>query len=116
MNISMKKQPFFAILIMVSFGALANDSVMRGKALYDTVCFACHGKLEGAAGPNLKDYEWLHGGNRDQIITSITKGFPEKGMVAFGVCFPKNRSMISRIFFYRDRKVFAPLIIRFTIM
>jgi cytochrome c553 len=92
MNISMKKQYFFAILIVASFGALANDSVKRGKALYDTVCFACHGKkLEGAAGPNLTDFQWLHGSSRDQVMTSIKKGFPEKGMLAFGTIYNEQQ-------------------------
>ncbi|EDM25054.1 cytochrome-c oxidase fixP chain, partial [Lentisphaera araneosa HTCC2155] len=88
----MKKQSFFIIVIALAIGLHGGESITRGKALYDTVCFACHGKkLEGAAGPNLKDFEWLHGASREQIISSIKKGFPEKGMVAFGALYNEQQ-------------------------
>ncbi|MCH2209389.1 MAG: cytochrome c, partial [Lentisphaerales bacterium] len=55
-------------------------SIDRGKKIYDTVCFACHGKnLEGATGFNLKDAEWVHGNSPEQILATIKKGFPDKG-------------------------------------
>jgi cytochrome c553 len=87
-----KTKFYLVILIMTSIGAHGGESLARGKALYDTVCFACHGKkLEGAAGPNLKDFEWLHGPSKEKIISSIKKGFPEKGMVAFGAIYTEQQ-------------------------
>ena len=74
----------------ISFSLIAadKDSISRGKLIYDSVCFACHGKnLEGATGHNLKDSEWLHGGSKEQIKATINRGFPEKGMVAFGAIY-----------------------------
>ena len=39
----------------------------------------------------MKDFEWVYGGMREQIITSIKKGFPEKGMVAFGAVYSETQ-------------------------
>ncbi len=67
--------------------ALSKDSsaLAAGKETYQTVCFSCHGQqLEGGTGFNLRDGEWVHGSAPTQILASIAKGFPEKGMVAFG--------------------------------
>lgn len=51
--------------------------------LYRGLCVTCHGaKLEGGEGPSLSDAEWLHGGSRAEIIQSMAKGFPQKGMPA----------------------------------
>ncbi len=58
-------------------------AIKRGELIYNTMCFACHGKdLEGASGFNLKDAEWVHGGTPEKIAENIKKGFPEKGMLA----------------------------------
>ncbi|WDE96901.1 cytochrome c [Lentisphaera profundi] len=68
--------------------AQGSESISRGKIIYESVCFACHGKnLEGAVGPNLKDSLWLHGASKAQLMTTIKKGFPEQGMVAFGTIY-----------------------------
>lgn len=66
---------------------LSKDPSARtaGKETYQMVCFSCHGQsLEGGTGFNLRDGEWIHGSAPTQILASIAKGFPEKGMVAFG--------------------------------
>ena len=74
--------------IMTFHTILADDSIANGKKLYDSVCFACHGKnLGGATGHNLKDAVWVHGGSKDKIMETIKKGFPDKGMVPFGTVF-----------------------------
>jgi cytochrome c5 len=82
---------FYSLLIaLLALNLSANDApaIANGKEIYNSVCFACHGKkLEGATGPKLTDYNWLHGGSKDQIMASIKKGFPEKGMVSFGTVF-----------------------------
>ncbi|MBI5542568.1 MAG: c-type cytochrome [Deltaproteobacteria bacterium] len=57
----------------------------RGQDLYKTTCAACHGeKGEGKIGPNLTDASWIHGGKPSQIFMTVTRGVPEKGMVAWG--------------------------------
>ncbi len=87
---------FLTTGVAVPFGiaALSDDELLElsqdasaiaaGKETYQTVCFSCHGQnLEGGTGFSLRDGEWIHGGSPSQISTSIAKGFPEKGMVAF---------------------------------
>lgn len=76
------------LAITLSLGAIDKASIAKGKLIYDSVCFACHGKnLEGAIGHNLKDSLWVHGGTKEKIMATIKKGFPEKGMVAFGAIY-----------------------------
>ena len=67
---------------------LEKASIERGREIYTNVCFACHGtNLEGSIGFNLKDAEWIHGGKPEQILASIKKGFPEKGMIPFATVY-----------------------------
>jgi len=73
--------------------ALSQDplAVAAGKEAYQLVCFSCHGqRLEGGTGFNLRDGEWIHGSSPTQIYASIAKGFPEKGMVAFGEVYDES--------------------------
>ena len=52
-----------------------------GKTIFETTCFACHGKNgEGVVGPNLTDSYWLHGGTISDIFKTIKYGYPDKGM------------------------------------
>lgn len=52
-----------------------------GKAIFQSTCFACHGKNgEGGVGPNLTDDYWLHGGTIQDVFKTIKYGWPEKGM------------------------------------
>lgn len=61
------------------------EALQRGKAQFEQVCAACHGKdLTGGVGFNLKDGEWVHGDTPEQIINNIKNGFPNAGMPAFG--------------------------------
>ena len=74
--------------------ALAKDEVAlaAGAKSYATNCLACHGaKLEGAIGPNLTDSAWLHGGSPSEIHFSIDKGWPEKGMMAWGALLGETK-------------------------
>ena len=60
-------------------GALAD-----GKQIFDTQCFSCHGKLgEGGIGPNLTDDHWIHGNTMQEVLRTIFKGVPAKGMIAW---------------------------------
>jgi len=55
-----------------------------GKKVFETQCFTCHGKLgEGGIGPNMTDAYWIHGGKIENIIHTIRKGVPAKGMISW---------------------------------
>lgn len=57
----------------------------RGKALYAVHCASCHGEQgQGFIGPNLCDRYWLHGGNVEDLVVSVWKGWPAQGMRGFG--------------------------------
>ena len=56
-----------------------------GEQVFKTNCVGCHGKeAEGGIGPNLKDGEWIHGGQPSQILNTVTTGVAAKGMPAWG--------------------------------
>ncbi|MCM8531480.1 MAG: cytochrome c [Lentisphaeraceae bacterium] len=74
-------------LTLQAYGS-SPESIRKGEQIYNAVCFACHGKnLEGGGGFNLRDTEWIHGGSPEQILATIKKGFPEKGMIPFGTLY-----------------------------
>lgn len=57
------------------------DRVQSGKAIFQTKCVSCHGAQgEGGIGPNLTDDYWIHGGKMTEIVQTISKGVPDKGM------------------------------------
>ncbi|HVU94146.1 MAG TPA: cbb3-type cytochrome c oxidase N-terminal domain-containing protein [Puia sp.] len=59
----------------------APADLAAGKAVFETTCFACHGKNgEGGVGPNLTDEYWLHGGSISDVFKTIKYGWPDKGM------------------------------------
>jgi cytochrome c oxidase cbb3-type subunit 3 len=67
--------------------ALAFDdaTVKAGGELFQQTCVTCHGaELTGGIGPNLVDATWIHGGEAEQIRTTITNGVPDKGMPTWG--------------------------------
>jgi len=58
-----------------------DGDLAAGRKVFETTCFACHGKAgEGGVGPNLTDEYWLHGGSVQDIFKSIKYGWPDKGM------------------------------------
>ena len=64
----------------------------KGKTVFTTNCAACHGQnAQGIVGPNLTDDYWLHGGKYPEIIKTITKGVPAKGMIAWGGVLSKDQ-------------------------
>jgi cytochrome c oxidase cbb3-type subunit 3 len=61
------------------------EAVAAGKEIYTANCVACHGPtMQGGIGPSLVDTVWIHGGNPEQILATITNGVPEKGMLTWG--------------------------------
>jgi cytochrome c oxidase cbb3-type subunit 3 len=56
-----------------------------GKAVFSANCVACHGAmLEGGIGPNLRDATWIHGGEPQNVVKTISEGVAAKGMPAWG--------------------------------
>jgi cytochrome c oxidase cbb3-type subunit 3 len=59
----------------------AENDLAAGKAVFTTICKACHGeKGEGGVGPNLTDDYWLHGGDIKSVFKTIKYGVDGKGM------------------------------------
>lgn len=70
-----------------ALAALAADAsaVAEGQKIFSTTCVVCHAPAgQGLVGPNLTDKFWLHGGAPMAIHKSVTDGYPEKGMQAWG--------------------------------
>lgn len=65
------------------------ESLKRGKGIYEgmeNACSTCHRQdLGGQVGPNLTDEYWIHGCTLNDVMTSIKTGFPEKGMLPYGM-------------------------------
>ena len=61
------------------------DIIAAGNKTFTRNCAACHGSVgEGnTIGPNLVDNSWLHGGSIQDVFTTIKKGVPDKGMIAW---------------------------------
>lgn len=73
---------------------LAKDAatVAEGRTTFVSTCAPCHGAQgQGIVGPNLTDGYWLHGGKPLDIHKSITNGYPEKGMRAWGPVLGPSR-------------------------
>ena len=63
-----------------SLSGLKHDGALaaKGKARFDTVCFACHGQdgkgMQALGAPNLTDKVWLYGSSEAKIVEAITLG------------------------------------------
>jgi len=56
-------------------------AIEEGAKIFASNCKTCHGATaEGAAGPNLTDATWLHGGTINDVFKTIKYGVKEKGM------------------------------------
>ena len=55
---------------------MTEDSIMKGKALYEKHCVSCHGESgKGGNGiPDLTDGLWIHGDTDGEIFHVITDG------------------------------------------
>lgn len=72
--------------IVYDFTALTDQpALQKGHEVWVKNCVVCHGqKGEGGIGPNLTDDYWIHGNGINNIMKTIIKGVPEKGMLAWG--------------------------------
>ena len=70
----------------------SDESADAGQQVYDQNCFPCHGmQMEGGIGPSFVDEEWVHGGQAENILTTIREGVPTMGMVAWqGILSPEQ--------------------------
>jgi cytochrome c oxidase cbb3-type subunit 3 len=70
--------PMYAKYAQTDLAALASDedAMKTGARLFATYCTQCHGSdARGATGfPNLRDNDWLYGGDPQTIKTTIMKG------------------------------------------
>lgn len=80
------------------------DVINKGKEIFmgmNNLCFTCHGNAgEGLVGPNLSDDYWLHGCSAEEVAKSITEGFPDKGMVAYGSGAPMSNEDVNALVSY----------------
>ncbi len=73
------------------------ESLKLGEEMFTANCVSCHkADLSGGIGPNLKDTEWLHGGEFDDIVNTISDGVLAKGMPQWGpILGPKKVAALS---------------------
>lgn len=73
-----KFDPIFEKYVGLDLVALGSqpEALKMGERLYMTYCTACHGSdARGSTGfPNLRDHDWLWGGEPAQIEATITNG------------------------------------------
>jgi mono/diheme cytochrome c family protein len=71
------------------FEIVKNPIVVKaGEKLFLLNCASCHSPTAPEGSPmNLHDSTWLHGSKPSEIMNTITKGVPEKGMPTFGTIF-----------------------------
>lgn len=79
-------------------------SLEKGRAIFegpDNTCFSCHrNDLGGLVGPNLTDNLWLHGCSVQDVVNSITTGYPLKGMLPFGIGKPLSDQQVLQVASY----------------
>jgi cytochrome c oxidase cbb3-type subunit 3 len=62
--------------------AVSPEAVTAGATVFGQYCVACHGaNLEGGIGPTFLDDQWIHGEGAENIVSTITNGVPDKGML-----------------------------------
>jgi len=93
-----KKEPD----IVFDFSPMEDAADLKaGQASYVKNCVFCHGAAgEGGVGPNLTDNFWIHGDGFNDLMKTVTKGVPEKGMLAWGKLMKQDeiQQMTSYVF------------------
>jgi cytochrome c oxidase cbb3-type subunit 3 len=78
--------------------------IEEGKEIFmsnGNLCYTCHGgNGEGLVGPNLTDELWIHGCSAEEMAASITEGFPDKGMIAYGSGAPMSNEDVQSLISY----------------
>jgi cytochrome c oxidase cbb3-type subunit 3 len=86
----------------------AGADLAAGKASYEKNCVVCHGANgEGGVGPNLTDNFFIHGAGFNDMMKTVTKGVPEKGMLAWGKLIKPDEIHLvtSYIFTFKGKNV-----------
>ncbi len=73
------------------------ESIQAGSDVFAQTCASCHNAdLTGGIGPSLVDAEWIHGGEPEQVVATITNGVSDKGMPAWGpILGPKKVQQVA---------------------
>lgn len=70
--------PIFEAFMQQEIPALATnaEAIEVGRRLYLNYCSTCHGSDAGGVRgfPNLRDHDWLYGGEPEQLVQTITHG------------------------------------------
>jgi cytochrome c oxidase cbb3-type subunit III len=70
-----------------------------GGDIFQAKCASCHGAQgQGGIGPNLTDHHWIHGGKLTEILATISKGIPEKGMPPWGAMLTSDEIQATTVF------------------
>lgn len=86
------------------------ETLALGAETYASTCSSCHGgELLGGIGPNLTDATWIHGGDVEAIVKTITEGVGAKGMPAWGpILGPKKIAALASFILSKQTGVPAP--------
>jgi cytochrome c oxidase cbb3-type subunit 3 len=87
--------------------ALSKDAtaLAEGKTVFMSTCASCHGpEGAGLVGPNLTDKFWLHGAKPGDLFKTVTEGYAEKGMPAWGpvIGVDKTRKVVAFVLSIRN--------------
>ncbi len=77
--------------------AMDEANIEAGAKVFTQTCASCHNSdLTGGIGPSLVDAEWIHGGDVESVVTTITDGVAAKGMPAWGpILGPKKVQQVA---------------------
>lgn len=106
---------FFLIPMLFLPSAIKADPLKgdfeKGKQIYQTFCFACHGaSLEGGIGPSLNDEFWAHGSSPSAILNTINKGIAGSEMVGFEKVIPEEDRLALRDFLLSQQQGMRELV------
>jgi cytochrome c oxidase cbb3-type subunit 3 len=76
-----------------SLAAAAHDPKVteHGAQVFKTKCVTCHAEDgRGLIGPNLTDFQQIHGTTRMDLHSTITRGVPGTAMLAWGEQMPQT--------------------------
>jgi cytochrome c oxidase cbb3-type subunit 3 len=87
--------------------AITPEAVEAGEAIYMQNCVPCHGaEMQGGIGVPLNDDEWIHGGDPESVVHTITEGVTEKGMLAWGpILGPEKVNQVAAYVLHRNAEL-----------